>query len=115
MFVSGLGAVIEGNVFALLIESELGRRRQTLEQGRLAVKLMRELSRFEHGLRVRTCCLTESGIEGEFRRSRLLARLVRQCEKLLFGLNLGTVEGDVGSRRGRGLQRGSLAGLSGLS
>ena len=60
---SVLRVVVEGDVLSFLIELEVGRGRETHRERRLTVKLMRELSGFEHGLRVSASRLGQSGVE----------------------------------------------------
>src|SRR4029077_21235051 len=76
MLMSVLGVVVEGYVFSLLFKLELSRRRETSWQRGLAVKLMRNSPRFQHGLRVNAGGLRESRVNRERRRSGLPARLV---------------------------------------
>src|ERR1051326_1266926 len=69
---------------------------------------MRQLTRFEHGLRVDAGCSRESAIEFESRHTGLTARLIGQREKLLLRLEFFVVEGNVGGNRRYGPQRGLL-------
>jgi len=63
MFVAVPDVVVERNVFSLLIELEVGRGRETLGEGGLAIKLVRKLPRGEHGLGMGTGRLRKAGIE----------------------------------------------------
>jgi alkylation response protein AidB-like acyl-CoA dehydrogenase len=54
MFVSVLGVEVESNVFAFLIERRLRCAAQALGKSRLAIELMRQLARGEHGFGVGT-------------------------------------------------------------
>ena len=112
MLLRPCGVEIEGNVFALLIELQPGRCRQTLRQGGLAVKLMGELPGREHRLRVRAGGLDRPVIERQRRRAGLALRLICQCQQLLFGRGIVVAEGNVGSGRGRRFQRRLCAGFS---
>src|SRR5579872_2551459 len=67
MFVPVLGVVIESNVFSFVIKKQGSGGGQPLRQGGLDVKLMRQLTRFEHGLRVDTSGGGKSAIEFESR------------------------------------------------
>ena len=113
MFVSVLDVVVEGNVFSLLIELEVGHVCQTLGEGGLAVKLVGKFPCLEHGLSVDASCLRKSGIQGQGLRPGLAARLIRQFQELLFLLRLGIEKWNVGSRRGSRLHRGWLSLLRG--
>ena len=111
MLVAVLDIGVERNVLSFLIQLEFGSGGETLGEGGFAVKLVRELSRVEHGLRVGAGRLRKSGIEAQRRRSRLLARLIRQLQEMLFCLGLGIEKRNVGGR-GR-LHRGGFRGLRG--
>ena len=76
MLMSVLGVRVERNVFSLLIELEMSGRRQPLRELGLAVELMRQSPRCQHGPRVNSCSLRKFCIQGKGRRSRLPARLV---------------------------------------
>ena len=106
MFVTTGGAIVKGDILSLLVKLKVGRRSEPLREGELTGKLVGELSSCEHRFRVNAGSLREPGIEGQWRRSGTLARLIRQLQKLLFGLKLGIVEWDVGSGGRGGLQCG---------
>src|ERR1043166_4453521 len=99
MFVAVLGVVIECDVFSFVIKQEGSGGGQALRQGGLAVKLMRQLTRFEHSLRVDAGGGRKSAIEFESRHTGLAARLIGQRQKLLLGLEFFVVEGNVGRNR----------------
>src|SRR5450755_3698632 len=106
MFMSMLGVVVERNIFPLLLKLELSGRCETLEEGGLAVKLMREAPRLKHGLGMNAGSLRKSSIDRQGRRSRLLARLVGERQQLLF--NLKVIVQWSARICGDGFQRGLL-------
>ena len=57
MFMPMLGVIIERNVLALLLELEVRCGREALRQCGLAIELVRETPRFEHGLRMHASSL----------------------------------------------------------
>ena len=52
MFVAMQGVIIEGDVFAFLVQEQATGRGKALREGWFIPKLMRELSRLQHGLSV---------------------------------------------------------------
>jgi len=70
------GIHVERDVFAFLIELQLSRRRQALRQGGLAIKLVRELASFEHGLGMHAGSVRKPGIHSQRGRAGLLPRAV---------------------------------------
>jgi hypothetical protein len=54
------GVVVEGDVFAFLVELQFGSGRKALRERRLSGELVRELARVEHDLRVNACGLRET-------------------------------------------------------
>ena len=62
------------------------RGRQALRQGGLAFKLMGKLPRRKHRFGVRAGRSAKAGIERQTRRAGLRSRLIRQVQKLSFGL-----------------------------
>src|ERR1700727_2956143 len=100
MFVSVLGVIVERHILSGFIKLEIGGGCQALNQGGLTVKLMRELLRVEHGLRVDAGRLRKARIQRQRRRTCLSARLGRELEQLLLGLDLIGVESNVGGYGG---------------
>ena len=83
MFMSMRGVEVERDVLAFLIELHMGRGRQALGQGGLAVKLMRKLPRRKHRFGVRAGRLAQSAIERQTRRAGLRSGLIRQVQQLV--------------------------------
>ena len=92
-----LGIVIERDVFSLLLQLNLRCRREPLRERGLAVELMRKPARLHHGLRVKASGMRKSRIDGERRRSGLLARVIGECQQPLFGLKIFMINWDIGS------------------
>ena len=113
MFVAVLGIVIERDVLAFLIQQEIAGCGEAVGEGWLATKLVRKLFGFEHGLRMNARGLRESAVERKGRGSGVLARLVCEYEKLLFGVKFGIAKRDVGTSGGGWLKRRRRAGLGG--
>src|ERR1700739_187798 len=65
---------------------------------------MRELVRAQHALGVLVGGAGKSGIQGEWRNSCLMARLVRQGQKLLLGWKLVVNKRDVRGGRANGMK-----------
>jgi len=96
MFVSALGAVIKGDVFGGLIELQARGRGETLNQRRLSGELVRQLVRFQHGLRVDAGSSGQAGVKREGGRGGSLTRLIGTLQEFLFDLEFVFRVGNVG-------------------
>ena len=76
MFVSMNSVIVERDIFSLLFKLELSCRCETLRQRWFAVKLMRESTRFPHGLGVNTRRPRKTFVNLERRRTGLASRLI---------------------------------------
>src|SRR5579871_6999578 len=113
MLVPVLGIVVEGNVFAFLVELGVGGLGQTLRQRGLAVKAMRKLAGRDQDLCMRAGSLAQTGIDGERRNSRIPARLIGQRQKKLLGGSVEVGKRNVGSVGGGGPESGRAGSLPG--
>jgi len=106
VFVAGVCAVVEGEIFALAIELQRCGCGQPFGQRLLAIELMRKLMGIDHYLRVKTSGGGQSGVQRERLGANLATGLVGEKQELLLRLPFGIAKRKVGGRRRSRLQQG---------